>query len=364
MAFGIKALADDRGSQMSAGYLRVAVALWIVTLVAGGYAESFPDRPTAGELDEIVELGTGCFHGVNERCWATQYQTNPVQYRAEPFTNTAGFYLDQSLMGAMASKIKSLVPFYVDTNTVYDGTTNIAMLTVTGLWAQLKIGNWTNQFTCTPAIGTNAATYGDAPWRIYATNLQERCKVLNALKQRKLREYVSNGTNFSGFSLPPYNQAKYKGNSDGATNNGHLYYGNSDLDLATNNEHTILIDNCSILQAAGFDYITLGDGSSRNGVYVPGMALFFDRDEGQTNPVNRTFTAQLELSASEDIVGIYNVICVEQTNPESTPSAEYTRSSVNVEATLRKGPAGQDWSAAGFVFFPILTFPFQYCTDW
>jgi len=149
--------------------------------VASVFAESYPNRPTVGEMNEIVEKGTECVRGVNERCWATQYQTNPVAYRVEPFTNTT-FYLDKSLMGAMASKIKSLVPYYVDTNTVYNGTTNIVMLTVPGLWASLEIGDRTNQFTCTPAIGTNAATYGDDPWRIYVTNLQEQYKVLNALK--------------------------------------------------------------------------------------------------------------------------------------------------------------------------------------
>jgi hypothetical protein len=61
------------------------------------------------------------------------------------------------------------------------------MLTVTGLWASLQIGDKTNLFTRVPEwVGTNgvtnAATYGDYPWQIYAEDLQERYKVLNALR--------------------------------------------------------------------------------------------------------------------------------------------------------------------------------------
>jgi hypothetical protein len=86
------------------------------------------------------------------------------------------------MMVSLDTTIKSLVPYYVDTNTVYDGATNIVMLTVTGLWASLGIGDKTNKFTREPAIGANAATYGDYPWQIYVEDLQERYKVLNALK--------------------------------------------------------------------------------------------------------------------------------------------------------------------------------------
>jgi hypothetical protein len=43
-------------------------------------------------------------------------------------------------------------------------------------------------------IITNAATYGELPWRIYKTDLEERYKVLNALKYTKL-----NNITFIGF---------------------------------------------------------------------------------------------------------------------------------------------------------------------
>jgi hypothetical protein len=64
----------------------------------------------------------------------------------------------------------------VDTNTFLP-------LTFTGLLASLSLGDGTN-FTRTPAIGTNAATYGELPMRIYVQDLQERYKVLSALNAR------------------------------------------------------------------------------------------------------------------------------------------------------------------------------------
>jgi len=160
--------------------------------------------------------------GTTERALATQYATNPVAYRVNPpsfvrnwysndyvstvtngatnwtavlytnvFTNVISARLDRAMMVSLDTSIKALVPWYVDTNTVYDGTTNIVMLTVTGLWASLSIGDGTNQFTRTPAIvetnnTTNAATYGEWPWRIYKQDLEERYKVLNALKVIKI----------------------------------------------------------------------------------------------------------------------------------------------------------------------------------
>ena len=79
------------------------------------------------------------------------------------------------------TKIKALCPYYVDTNSVYDGTTNIIMHTFTGLLASLDLGDHTN-FTAIPAIGTNVATYGPWAWRNYVVAWQERYKVLEALK--------------------------------------------------------------------------------------------------------------------------------------------------------------------------------------
>ena len=166
--------------------MNIIIAVWFLAFVAGGFSEDFPNRPTAAGMDTNVALGMDCVRGVNERCWATQYSTNPVQYHVEPVTNTAELNLDKSQMGQMASRIKSLVPRYADPDTIYDGTPNVAMLTVAGVWEEMAIGDEAGQFTETPAIGENPATYGDYPWRIYNVNLDERnsaCKSLNQSSQ-------------------------------------------------------------------------------------------------------------------------------------------------------------------------------------
>ncbi|MFH0939484.1 MAG: hypothetical protein V1899_09425, partial [Planctomycetota bacterium] len=88
------------------------LAIWIFAVVSV-FAESYPNRPTEYEMEWIVTLGGQCVLGVNERCWATQTSTNPTYGVSPPFTNTTGFYLDQDLMGTMASKIRSLAPYYI-----------------------------------------------------------------------------------------------------------------------------------------------------------------------------------------------------------------------------------------------------------
>lgn len=171
---------------------------------------------------DVIELALG----VHERCLATQTTTNPTYAVAPPsfvrswysnsyvttnvpgdavtnwtaqlhtnvFTNVIGWRTDRAMMIELDAKIKELVPYYIDTNTVYDGTTNIVMLTVTGVWASLGIGDGTNQFTSIPSwtnnVGetnctTNAATFGPWAWRNYMVAWQERYKVLNALKLYK-----------------------------------------------------------------------------------------------------------------------------------------------------------------------------------
>jgi hypothetical protein len=164
----------------------------------------------------------------------------------ETVTNVIGWFPSRDYMITLYGKLKALVPCYVDTNSVYDGTTNIVTLSFTGLLTSLHLGDGTN-LTATPcwtnpvstnwvvnytsywpstdgtptnivytsnyrqvvnyaqswtATGghvwvassnwvssvvtiTNVATYGDVPWQIYVEDLQEWYKVLNALKMTK-----------------------------------------------------------------------------------------------------------------------------------------------------------------------------------
>ena len=158
--------------------------------------------------EDIIEIALG----VHERCLATQITTNPT-YSVDPpsivrtwtdtngasiiVTNTIGWHTDRAMMVDLDTKIKALCPYYVDTNSVYDGTTNIIMHTFTGLLTSLDLGDHTN-FTAIPAIGTNIATYGPWAWRNYIVAWQERYKVLNALKMTAPSDYSMVATNQIG----------------------------------------------------------------------------------------------------------------------------------------------------------------------
>lgn len=177
---------------------QIGLSFWLVGLLRLGWAESFPNRPSVSNMEETVRLGTECVHGVNERCYATQYKTNPVAYLVTPpfvRTNEAiGWHLGTNALGRLAVTSKALVPWNVDSVTVYDHSTNMAMLTVMGVWTNLQIGDSVSKFTITWASGTNAATYGDSSPRVRREHLGERYQVLNALKMtRQAPSYQGQG---------------------------------------------------------------------------------------------------------------------------------------------------------------------------
>ena len=200
-----------------------------ITLAAATIFTADNIRQRINQRDEIeLDLAAA------ERCYALQYGTNalgePLFYVSPPeyvrswysnsyatqvvagvtsivavlhtniYTNAVGYRIDHAKAVARDATIKALCPFYVDTNSVYDGTTNIVMCTFTGLLTSLHLGDGTN-FTSIPCwtnnegqtnCTTNAATYGAWPWRIFKNNLEERYKVLNALKYTLATVSVSN----------------------------------------------------------------------------------------------------------------------------------------------------------------------------
>jgi len=211
--------------------------------------------------EDVAEL----ILGECERCIATQSSTNNYSvdpptnfvrywvdsdgaggYVTNAVTNSIGWQVDQSILVSLDPKIKETVVWYEDTNTLYEGSTGVYALTITGLWASLGIGDRTSQFTSVPCwtnpvqtnwhvcytsywptngatfpttnnytsaynqvvnygaswtatggvvwasltnwpndvvITTNAATYGDYPWQIYTEDLGERYKVIWSLQK-------------------------------------------------------------------------------------------------------------------------------------------------------------------------------------
>jgi len=197
----------------------VALATLSITGATIFVANNTMNRITTATVIQIVL-------GVTERALATQYQTNPVAYRVDPpvivrtwtdtngasisMTNALAWRDDLSMKIELDTKLIALCPYYVDTDSVYDGTTNIIMHTFTGLLTSLDLGDHTN-FTAIPAIGTNIATYGPWAWRNYVVAWQERYKVLEALKMTTcLRNRSYNGSDDKidgGYAPDPVGQS-------------------------------------------------------------------------------------------------------------------------------------------------------------
>lgn len=86
-----------------------------------------------------------------------------------PLKQAIGKTVPRSVLVSLDATIRSLVPSFVDDALMSNGTfdayftantnaTSLPMLTVTGLWARLGIGDGTNQFTATPAVPIPANT--------------------------------------------------------------------------------------------------------------------------------------------------------------------------------------------------------------
>jgi len=146
------------------------------------YSNAYESTVTTGVVDGVTNWTTN---------WTAVLYTNV-------FTNVIGWRKDRAMLVSTDAKIKELAPYFVDTNSVYDGTTNIIMHTFTGLLASLNIG----------VGGTNFTAYG---WRVGTNELRERCAVLNSLEttidqffyaSSRCRVGVTNKYAFSRWTYP------------------------------------------------------------------------------------------------------------------------------------------------------------------
>ena len=89
---------------MNAGYLRVTVALWIVAIVASGYAESFPNRPSLKDMDEYLAQGMICGNALRERELAVNRNPSFLPY--------CGVW--QPYIVFLQQELETLAPLYID----------------------------------------------------------------------------------------------------------------------------------------------------------------------------------------------------------------------------------------------------------
>jgi len=340
----------------------------------------------------------------------------------EIVTNTIGWHVDRDTLVSIDEKIKALVPCYVDTNSVYDGTTNIVMLTFTGLLTSLHLGDGTN-FTSVPcwtnsvstnwiidytsywpstngaatninytsdyrqvvnyaqswtATGghvwvtssnwasqvvqtTNVATYGDYPWQIYPEDLQERYKVLNALQVMLFPACVGAETNFNG--MQDFRKAKFGGYMGGGYYGefGETWYSWQDSDdtgrpeylgLTDGTKYDVLLDGRSPISANLKPYIDLGVARSFWHGTDKGMEITLRKTSSETTASSAFFF--LTMTNNIRIVGGYHSPYLYEGD---SYTFDYTANSVVVSAS--SGFFGY----SVFIFYPILTIPFNYCTN-
>jgi len=331
-------------------------------------------RERINQVDEI-ELDLA----IAERCLATQYSTNPVSYYVSPpqyvrswysnsyetqvvagvtsvvavlytnvFTNAVGYRTDRAKAVARDATIKALVPYYCDPDTIYDGTTNIVMLTVTGLWASLGIGDRTNQFTRVPEWTgtngvTNAATYGALPWRIYVTDLQERYKVLNAMQYRMFQK--------KGIIGQESNFPTVTGNAEIYGSQGNIYYPGGTLIGAAGTYQIKIIQSdydADPLLSGGF---ACGWDTEVLNLSPPAPNSF-----GISLMTTQGFQGHIEfLDNSVKFANQYRILSSAGTNVLFT----ITPSKVSINA--QGASAGTVYRYAAF--FPYIKYPFQYCTN-
>lgn len=120
------------------------------------------------------------------------YTINGTNYK---LTNAIGFFSETGLINMVQNDIRAIIPYYVNTNSLIDGYSNVVNWTVTGLWAHLGIGDGTNQFTRVPAW-TNAPTTN---WLIcYTSYYPQGTSTVVVCYTADTEQAVSYATNYDG----------------------------------------------------------------------------------------------------------------------------------------------------------------------
>jgi hypothetical protein len=234
-------------------------------------------------------------------------------------------------------QIKEVVPYYCDSNGV--------PLTVTGLWAQLGIGDGVSEFTSIPAMGTNAATYGELPWRIYITNLVERYMVLNALKYQNQTNIVATISGYGTMTTGGYCNIEYPFSWPGTYSLG-AADGTSVYDF--------IIDNRAFYGSGGQDYIGLGIGGSPWGLPDGVFQITLDTDRGSGTEV---FWVEMTVKNAT----ITNCIA----SDPAGKTISFTSNSVYVAAALDRTTEAYANFGVQMDIWPttMITNDFYYCTN-
>jgi len=343
------------------------------------------------------------------------------------------------MMVDVDAKIKAVIPYYIETNCFTNESISnpggVIPLTVTGLFARLNIGDGTNQFTRTPcwtnavvtnyvinytsyypnAVATNvcytsevnqvvnyasawdgtnyswvtasnwptvvyqetnAATYGEWPWQIYAQDLEERYKVLNALEVLNFRNFSYGGSNYISESEGYGESATWAGAKAAAEASMTSNWVNRALDRQSSTESLLYAGIYSAkkyvwMKQGLYGTITNGNLASTNinGTVSYYVALSTNRPEETGGfPIESVYNANGTPNADIDLYYLWTNIPLVQGSFDGIMD-------VSTDATWCDEPPANEWRVKGFhhgkwtalnyTYYErcFLVPVFQYCTN-
>jgi len=150
--------------------------------------------------------------------------TNTWVNRVVIYTNTVidtfGFHVSAPVLDAT---IKALIPYFIDPDSLAEGSSDIIRLTVTGVWDKLRIGN-----------GGPNYTY-DTNGNITATNMGTSFTREPCWTNQASTNYVISYTNDASTLTYAGNNVNVRSNYEGMTYQDRIYFYSTNISWVTNN---------------------------------------------------------------------------------------------------------------------------------
>lgn len=324
---------------MNAESLRVVVTLWIVAMVAGGYAESFPNRPVAWEQSGYVAQGIVCGNAVRER--------ELVVNRNQNFLPYCGVW--QPYIVSLQQELETLAPMYIDheNGPLTDAEDDFLYFTLDS-WratAGLNVNGFRRSVDGTTMLYGQMQA-GDV---IGAWIFEDLQKGFDALKWLPLFGYIENVRQV----FPTVTGgAVFTGNGQGGAFG--VYYNFWSGHLGGSGTYNIVLDRRSFGGAGMTDYISLGRGAGYYGWDLVDVGcLAFDTKA--TDPsVRYSYSASLTLNDPTTLVEVFGCINKQADPGSANIASSFTQSSISLSADFET----EHEPASAWIFFPVVKPPF------
>jgi len=304
---------------------------WIFLIAPNGFSESFPNRPAAGELEEIVEQGITCGNAVRERGLAVNDAGNFLPYCGH----------GQSYFASLQQELESLAPMYIDHE-------NGPLTDMGDEFLYFDLDSWR------AAAGLNASGFrrstdgttfyygqmqaGDIIGSWIIEDLQAGFGAL------KWVPFFVDIVNVRNLFPSVTGNAVYMGNGSGAGFG--VWYSYGGTLLGGSGTYNITLDGRYLTGDSSAFYISLGRSSLWSTSDAGGGIIF---DTGHSTGV---LSYSASLTFNDSVVEVYGCRLIDG-SPDSY-STSFSFNSVTMSATLDTA----DGAAAVFDFFPVIKVPF------